>query len=228
VRLVLLLLLLASACSIDRALVLRTKAELERMAKAGRTVEGPPPPGSAVPVPWSKGQFAVWAIRQGDYATLTSVQVEEADAEAAIVMITTLSPKLRTTARLTFSRQPHTRAEARELLTQVIRRRGNERPLTYRFHKDMHFEMRESLEPIWATLVPEPVEGPPETANVPAATMEGCRPGQGVFLYSPLGLEVRALLHPAVPINGLVTAKAKTGEVVELVEAGWSGGGPAL
>src|SRR5262245_49540516 len=106
------------------------------MAKIGRAVEGPPAGGAAVPVPWTKGQFAVWAIRDGEYATLTGVTIEEADREAVILMITTISPKVRTTSRLTFSRQPHTRAEARDLLTQLIRRRGDERALTYRFHKE--------------------------------------------------------------------------------------------
>ena len=227
-RSLLLLLPLLGACTVDHGLVRRTQKELERMAKNGRGQEGPPPPGTRVPVPWNKGQFAVWSVREGDWVTLTHVQIEEADHEAVVVMITTLSPKIRTTSRLTFTRQPHTIAEAREYLTQIIRRRGDERALTYRFHKDMHFEMRRALEPLWATLVPEEVEGPPQTAQSPAATMEGCRPAKGEFLHAPVGLEIEALLHPAVPINGLVWARAKSGEVVELVESGWSGGGPAL
>jgi len=224
----LILLPLAAACTVDPGLVRRTRAELERVKRGAPVIEAAPPADATVPLPWTKGQFAVWAIRDGDDVTLTEVQVEECDDEGAIVMVTVVSPKVRTTARLTFKQQPHTRAEAREWLTQIIRRRGEEREMTYRFLKDMHFEMRESLEPLWGMLVPQKVEGPRETATTMTATMEGCQPGAGVFVYSPLGLEIRALLHPAVPITGLVLGRAKTGEIVELVESGWAGGGPAL
>ncbi len=227
-RQLLLVPLLLTACTVDHALVRRCQSELERMKRSFKAVEGPPASDATVPLPWTKGQFAVWAIRDGDDTTLTGVRVEDADDEGAIVMVTTVSPKVRTTARLTFKQQPHTRAQARDYLTQVIRRRGEEREMTYRFHTDMHYEMRESLEPLWGTLVPEEIEGPRETATTLTATMEGCQPGTGVFVYSPVGLEIRALLHPAVPITGLVVGRARSGEVVELVEAGWAGGGPAL
>jgi hypothetical protein len=228
------LLALAAGCrSFDPDLVARTERELQRGKQGFHKLEGAPVPGSQVPVPWTKGQYAVWAITRPDsktgLTTLIEAQIEEADAEGVIVMITSLSPRLRSTARLTFTRQPHSRAEARDVLTQVIRRRGDERALTYRFHRDMPVDMRDALEPLWATLVPEIMEEAlPETATSPAATMEGCRPANGEFIFAPVGLNVRALLHPAVPINGLVSATAPTGERVELIEAGWSGGGPAL
>ncbi|MBL8952487.1 MAG: hypothetical protein JNK82_17035 [Myxococcaceae bacterium] len=219
---------LLAACTVDHALVRRTEAELERMRKNFKAQEGPPADDASVPLPWTKGQFAVWAIREGDDTTLTSVRIEDADEEAAIVMLTTVNPRVRTTARLTFTRQPHSLAEARDYLTQIIRRRGEEREMTYRFHKDMHTEMRDALEPLWGTLVPEKIEGPREVATTTTATMEGCQPAKGQFVFSPVGLEVRGLLHPAVPITGLVTGKATTGQTIELVEAGWGGGGPAL
>lgn len=229
-RLFLVLLLACAGCrSIDRDLVERTKKEMTKALEKGRRHEGPPQPGASIPVPWTKGQFAVWGITQGEYTTLTEAQVEEADENGFIVMMTIVSPRLRTTARLTFSEQPHSRDEARDFLTQVIRRRGDERPYTYRFHRDMPVDMRDSLEPLWATLVPHPVQGPPGTAATYAATMEGCIPGQGQFIHSPLGLQFKeAWLHPAVPINGLVLGKAQSGETVELIDSGWSGGGPAL
>jgi hypothetical protein len=235
VRLGIALLLVTSAgCrSFDPDLVARTERELARCKQAFHKLEGAPPPGTPVPVPWTKGQYALWAITRPDSktapTTLTEAQIEEADSEGVIVMITTLSPKIRTTARLTFSHQPHTRAEARDVLTQVIRRRGDDRSLTYRFHRDMPVDMRDSLEPLWATLVPEIIEeSPPETATAPAATMEGCRAAKGEFIFAPVGLEVRALVHPAVPINGVLSATAQSGELVELIDLGWSGGGPSL
>lgn len=230
VRSYVLFLCLAGCSSFDRELVLRTRAQLERAGTAFRQHEGPPQPQAPLPAAWAKGQFAVWAINEGDsdVTTLTAAQVEEADENGFIVTMTIINPRLRTTARLTFSRQPRTHDEARDFLTQVIRRRGEERALTYRFHADMPVDMRDALEPLWATLVPQPVEGPPETASTLSSTMEGCRPAQARFIYSPLELEVRGLLHPAVPINGLVFAKAKSGETLQLIEHGWSGGGPAL
>ncbi|MBK7865065.1 MAG: hypothetical protein IPJ65_41995 [Archangiaceae bacterium] len=220
---------LLTACTTDHALVQRIKTEMTRYTRALHRQEPAPEPQEPLPSPWQKGQYVVWATTLGDKVTLTEAQIEEADAQAVIVMITTVSPKLRTTSRLTFTQQPHTRAEAKSYLTQIIRRRGDERPLTYRFHRDMRVDMRDALEPLWATLVPEAIsDAPPETAHAIAATMQGCRPGHGLFLASPLGLELRALLHPSVPINGLVSGKAATGETVEVVDLGWAGGAPAL
>jgi hypothetical protein len=188
-----------------------------------------PEAGSPVPLPWTKGQYAVWAITQGDETTLTMAQVEEADTDAAILMITTLSPRLRTTSRLTFRGQPHSRDEAKQMLTQLIRRREDERALTYRFHENMRVDMRDSLEPVWGTLVPTRVEGAQRgTVTTLAGTLEGCEQATGLFLFSPLGLELEGWLHPGVPINGLASGKAKTGETVELVDMGWAGGGPNL
>lgn len=229
-RLLALLLLVTTGCrSVDRDLVNRTRAELARALEKGRRHVPPPAPDAALPVPWTKGQFAVWGVTVGEYTTLTEAQIEEADENGYIVMITIISPRVRTTARLTFSQQPHTHDEARDFLTQVIRRRGDERAMTYRFHRDMRVDMRDSLEPLWATLVPQTVDGPPATTATYAATLEGCRPGKGRFIYSPLGLELReAWLHPGVPISGLVLGKAQSGETVELIDMGWSGGGPSL
>ena len=227
--LALVLLVTAGCRSIDRDLVSRTKTELAKALEKGRRHEAAPGPGSSIPVPWTKGQFAVWGVTVGEYTTLTEAQIEEADENGYIVMITIISPRVRTTARLTFSHQPRTHDEARDFLTQVIRRRGDERATTYRFHRDMRVDMRDALEPLWATLVPQAVEGPPATAATYAVTLEGCQPGRGQFIYSPLGLELHeAWLHPAVPITGLALGKAKTGETVQLIDLGWSGGGPAL
>lgn len=228
-HLLVLLLVLAACSSVDRELVARTRREMTKYTQAFRKLEGAPAPGTQLPAQWVKGQYAVWAITVGDLVTLTEAQIEEADENGVMVMMTTISPKVRTTARLTFSAQPHTRAEARDRLTQIIRRRGDERAMTYRFHRDVAVDMRDALEPLWGTLVPEAIDGAPrQTASTIAATMEGCRPGNGVFLYSPIGLELRALLHPSVPINGLVFGKATTGQTVEVVDFGWIGGGPAL
>lgn len=214
--------------SVNRDFVNRTRQQLDRAAKASREHVGPPQPGAALPAPWARGQFAVWAITVGEHTTLTEAQVEEADENGFIVMLTIINPRVRTTARLTFTHQPRTHDEARDFLTQVIRRRGEDRAFTYRFHRDMPVDMRDALEPLWATLVPQPVEGESETAATLSATMEGCHPAAGQFIYTPIGLQVRGLLHPAVPINGLVHAKAKSGEIIELIDHGWSGGGPSL
>jgi hypothetical protein len=223
------LLVSLSACTVDPALLSRTRAEMIRYTRALRRQESAPQPGAALAEAWQRGQYAVWAITKGDDVTLVEAQVDQADRDGAIVLMTTLSPKIRTTARLTFSRQPGSLAEAREVLTQVIRQRGEDRPLTYRFYREMPIDMREALEPLWGTLFPSPIDGaPPETAHTIAATLEGCRPGHGVFIASPLGLELRALLHPAVPINGLASGKASTGEAVEVVDLGWAGGAPSL
>jgi hypothetical protein len=228
-RLAAIVLSLCACKSVNPDYVKRARAELKRYEQGQRRMRPAPEPGSPVPLPWTKGQYAVWAVKAGDETTLTAAQVEEADTDGAILMITTLSPRLRTTARLTFRGQPHSRDEAKAMLTQVIRRREDGRAMTYKFYEGMRVDMRDSLEPVWGTLVPTAVQGAqPQTVATTAATLEGCQPATGTFLYTPLGLELEGWLHPGVPINGLALGKAKTGETVELVDMGWAGGAPNL
>lgn len=218
---------LAGCRSIDPERYALAQRELAKREGATRAVAPPPAPGTPVPVPWSKGQYAVWAVTAGKTTTLLKAQVEEANVEGAVLLFTTLSPKLRTTAKLTFRQQPHTLDEARELLTQVVRKRGDDRELTYRFHSEVRPELRDALRPLWATLVPQPREGDPENASVTAGTLQGCTHAVGLFAYTVAGTEMRGLVHPGVPINGLVKAEALEGkETIELMEMGWSGGGP--
>jgi hypothetical protein len=156
--------------------------------------------------------------------------VKEVSAEGAITLkLVSLSPKLRVTSDLKFSRQPKDVADARAALVQVIRVRGADRPFNYQFKPGGPDGMIDALEPVWASAIAELTPGPSKTVESTAATMEGCRAAQAMLPFRAVGLRLEGWVHPAVPINGLVRGKSVDGpETAELMEYGWSGGAPEL
>jgi hypothetical protein len=141
--------------------------------------------------------------------------------------VTTLAPKRRTTAQLTFAHQPRDLADARASLRQIVRRRGDEAPFTYRFSTDVPDQMRDALEPLWGSLVPAPVPGVPQTLTTAPATLEACATAEARLAYRHTGLSLDGYVHSAVPITGMVKGAAKDGkEIVEVIDYGWDGGSP--
>src|SRR3954467_159291 len=111
--------------TVDPELYARTRRELGRFQHVAKVEAASTDP---LPVPWAKGQFAVWAITADERTTLIEAQVESVGADGAIVSIVSLSPKVRPTARLSFEHQPKDLADARASIRQIIRRRGDAAP----------------------------------------------------------------------------------------------------
>jgi hypothetical protein len=225
----LLLCVAAAGCrSVDTELYARTKREMARFEKGFAKMEGPST--APLPAPWARGQFAVWAITANEETTLIEAQVEDNGPQGATVSVVSLSPRVRTTARISFEHQPKDLGDARASLRQIIRRRGDGPSFTYRFKPDEPQEdMLDALQPLWGMLVPAPSAGEPKTVSTAAATLQGCTPVDAAFVYKHTQIAVQGYAHPAVPISGFVKGKSSEGpENVELMEYGWTGGGPAL
>jgi hypothetical protein len=222
--LVIVLICLVSCSSFDRAIKAQVDRELARCSKATPRVEGP---SGNVPAPWAQGQYAIWAIKSGEETTLVQASVDAVAPNAVTVTMTTLAPKRRTAAQLTFAHQPKDLADARASLLQIVRRRGDETPFTYRFLADTPDQMRDALEPLWGSLVPAPVPGPPQTLTTAPATLESCATADARFAYRHTEIWLDGYVHSAVPITGLVKGAAKNGkEIVEVIDYGWDGGSP--
>jgi hypothetical protein len=220
-------LVLCGCHTVDPELYARTRREVGRFKEGFAKLEGPST--GPLPAPWAKGQFAVWAITADEHTTLIEVQVEDVNAEGAIVNIVSLSPKLRTTARLSFDHQPKDLADARASIRQIVRRRGDLAPFTYRFTPGLNERMLDALQPLWGMLVPAVSSGEPQTISTAAATLQGCTPVDAAFVYRHTQVSVQGWAHPAVPISGFVKGKAADGpENVELMDYGFNGEAPAL
>jgi hypothetical protein len=225
-----LLLLLLGSCRppYDTEIYARTRREMARFTHGFAKTEGPST--TPLPAPWAPGQFAVWAITADERTTLVEAVVEDVADGGTSVSVTMLAPTLRTTARVSFDHQPKDLADARASLREIVRRRGDQKPFTYRFGPNVGAEeMRDALQPLWGTLVPTYGAGETQTVSTAAATLQGCTSVDAEFVYRHTSIAVHGWAHPAVPISGFVKGKAKgSGEDIELMEYGWTGGAPSL
>lgn len=213
--------------TVDPEIYARTRREMGRFQHGFAKLEGPST--APLPAPWAKGQFAVWAITADERTTLIEALVENVGPDGAVVSIVSLAPKVRTTARLSFDHQPKDLADARASIRQIVRRRGDGAPFTYRFTPGVRDEMLDALQPLWGMLVPALAKGEPQTISTAAATLQGCTPVDAAFVYRHTAVSVQGWAHPAVPISGFVKGKVVDGpENVELMEYGFNGEAPAL
>jgi hypothetical protein len=217
-----------SGCrSVDTELYARQRRELARFQHGFAKLEAAT--NAPLPAPWAAGQFAVWAVTANDETTLIEAQVESASASGATVTVTSLSPRQRLVATVTYEHQPKDVADARASVRQIVRRRTDAETFTYRFGSGQRDEMLDALQPLWATLISTATQGDALTVSTAAATLQGCTPADAEFLYRHASVVVHGWSHPAVPISGFVRGKSSDGrEEIELMEYGWSGGAPQL
>lgn len=208
----------------------RTDRQIASFQSKDRRV---PPTSEKVVRDWAPGQYVVMRTVHNNEPAVLKMSILSKDANGFWVENETLSYRGHGKSRLLFRTQPRNAEDAKEAIRKVVTVQEDGKETTIDFDdpsNPMARIMKGSMQNIWSNLViSTSAGGVAQTVTTPAGTFEGCVPYSTTVAIGGSSDVYDGLIHFAVPINGGVQARSKSGEsATELLDFGLEGGGPTL
>jgi hypothetical protein len=223
----LLLVSLSSGCapSVKEHLQAATNQRLQQISASDRRVG---PPASFDFLPWAPGQWAAYRTISGKekQPSFVRVQVLEQTEEGIWLETESLSYYDRSVSKVLYARMPTTSDEALDLVQKIVVEADGEGPQEVDFTQDSPFVrlMKGTMKHHvgWGQISSQVDFQGTREVRVPAGTFAGCGSYDATVTVLGVSSSSTALVHPAVPLGGMVQSTSKDGaHVTELLDYGF-------